>query len=112
MDIVLKSLVSALVTAIVLIIAKFSGPRMAGAIGGLPIVFAVSYVLLTMNTKGQTHDFLVGGIYGALAAILFSIVLIWLNGQFIKSYWLNFAGAYLLCFLFMLALVQFASRSK
>ena len=34
MDILFKSLASALVTGIILIIAKFSGPKLAGAIGG------------------------------------------------------------------------------
>ena len=49
MDILIKSILSGLVTALVLVIAKFAGPRLAGAIGGIPIVFAVSYIFLTMN---------------------------------------------------------------
>ena len=49
MEIVLKSLASAVITAIILLIAKFSGPKLAGAIGGIPIVFAISYVLLTLG---------------------------------------------------------------
>lgn len=69
MDILIKSLASGVVTAIILLIAKFSGPKLAGAIGGIPIVFAISYVLLMWNDKTTTHDFLVGGIYGALAAV-------------------------------------------
>lgn len=112
MEIVLKSLVSAAVTAVVLIIAKFSGPKLAGTIGGLPIVFAVSYILLTMNNRNISRDVLIGGIYGAIAAIFFSLVLIWFNSQFIKSYWLNFAIAYVVCFLFALMLVQMTSHSK
>ncbi|MBI2990001.1 MAG: hypothetical protein HYY51_02300 [Candidatus Magasanikbacteria bacterium] len=112
MDIVLKSLASALATALILLIAKFSGPKLAGAIGGVPIVFAISYILLTMNDKSLSKDFLVGGIYGALAAVFFSLVLIWFNFQFTKSHWLNFAAAYILCFLFALILVQIFSNSK
>lgn len=112
MEIALKSLVSALVTALVLIIAKFSGPKLAGAIGGLPIVFAVSYILLTMNDRDLSREFLIGGVYGALAAILFSALLIWFNSQFIKNYWLNFTIAYFICFLFALILVQITSQSK
>ncbi len=61
MEIILKSLASAVVTAIILIIAKFAGPKLAGAIGGIPIVFAISYVLITMETKVAAKDFLVGG---------------------------------------------------
>ncbi|MDO8499860.1 MAG: hypothetical protein Q7S66_04340 [bacterium] len=34
MDIILKSLASAVVTAIILLIAKFAGPKLAGALGG------------------------------------------------------------------------------
>ncbi|MBI5152522.1 hypothetical protein HZA39_03235 [Candidatus Peregrinibacteria bacterium] len=110
MDIVLKSLASAIATAIILIIAKFSGPKMAGAIGGIPIIFAISYVLLTMNDKSLSRQFLIGGIYGAIGAILFSLILIWLNVQFIKTHWLNFAIAYVLCFLFALVLVYFTNK--
>ena len=51
MEIVLKSLASAVVTGIILLLAKFSGPKLAGAIGGIPIVFAISYVLITMENK-------------------------------------------------------------
>ncbi len=61
MDIVLKSLASAVVTAIILVIAKISGPKLAGAIGGIPIVFAISYVLLTMKDKTISREFLWGG---------------------------------------------------
>ncbi|KKU78100.1 MAG: hypothetical protein UY05_C0068G0001 [Candidatus Peregrinibacteria bacterium GW2011_GWA2_47_7] len=110
MDIVLKSFASAVVTAIVLVVAKFAGPKLAGAIGGLPVVFAISYVFLTSNDKSVTREFLIGGVYGALAAIFFSLVLIWLNMQFIKSHWLNFAIAYVACFFFALALVHFTSK--
>jgi len=60
-------LASAGVTAIILTIAKFSGPKLAGAIGGIPIVFAISYILLTMGDKSISRQFLVGGIYGAIA---------------------------------------------
>lgn len=51
MDIVIKSLASAIITAIILLIAKFSGPKLAGAIGGIPIVFTISYIILTLNNK-------------------------------------------------------------
>ena len=105
MDIILKSLGSALVTAFILLIAKFAGPKIAGAIGGLPIVFAVSYVLLTLHDKSGSKDFLTGGIYGAIAAVFFSLILIWMNYQFAKTYWLNFAIAYILCFAISLLLV-------
>jgi hypothetical protein len=106
MDILLKSVASGIVTAIILVIAKFSGPKLAGAIGGIPIVFAVSYVLLMMGDKNTTSKFLIGGIYGAVAAIFFSLILIWLNSKFINSYWLNFVVAYSLCFLLAFYLVQ------
>ncbi|MBT4121184.1 MAG: hypothetical protein HOA57_04450 [Candidatus Magasanikbacteria bacterium] len=61
MDIILKSLVSAVVTGIILIIAKFAGPKLAGAIGGIPIVFAISYILITAGDKTSANSFLVGG---------------------------------------------------
>ena len=110
MDIIIKSILSGLVTALVLVIAKFAGPRLAGAIGGIPIIFALSYIFLTMQTKSPPRDFLVGGIYGALAGIFFSVVLIWLNAQFLKTYWVNFAIAYILCFLFALGLTYFTAK--
>lgn len=101
---------SAVVTAIILVIAKFSGPKLAGAIGGIPIVFVISYILLTMNDKSLSTKFLVGGIYGAMAGIFFSLILLWLNVQFVKTYWVNLAIAYVLCFLFALTLVHFTSK--
>ena len=110
MEIIIKSLASAVVTAIILLIAKFSGPRIAGAIGGIPIVFAISYVLVSMEDKSLSREFLVGGIYGAIAAIFFSLILIWLNVQFVKTFWPNFIIAYILCFVLALTLVYFTSR--
>ena len=110
MDIIIKSFASGVVTAIILLIAKFAGPKMAGAIGGIPIVFAVSYVMLTLNDKSLSREFLMGGVYGAIAAIFFSFILIWLNSQFIKSHWLNFAIAYILTFTLALALSYFSSK--
>lgn len=61
MDIILKSLASAVVTGLILLLAKYSGPRLAGAIGGIPIVFAISYVLVTMEQRDAARDFLLGG---------------------------------------------------
>lgn len=110
MDIFLKSVASAVVTAIILIVAKFSGPRLGGAIGGIPIVFAVSYVLLTLHDKSISREFLIGGIYGAIAAIFFSVILIWLNAQFVRAHWFTFTGAYIATFLLALALAHFTSK--
>jgi len=110
MDIVLKSLASAVVTAIILLISKYSGAKLGGAIGGIPIVFAISYILLTLKDKSISRDFLVGGIYGAIAAIFFSVVLILLNAKFLESHWLNFAIAYAFCFLLALTLVYFTRQ--
>ena len=110
MDIIIKSIASGIITAIILIIAKFSGPKIAGAIGGIPIVFAVSYVMLTLNNKSLSREFLMGGVYGAIAAIFFSFILIWFNSQFIKSHWLNFIIAYVLTFLLALSLAYFTSK--
>ena len=110
MDIVLKSLASAVVTAIILLISKYSAAKLWGAIGGIPIVFAISYILLTLKDKSISRDFLVGGIYGAIAAIFFSVVLILLNAKFLESHWLNFAIAYAFCFLLALTLVYFTRQ--
>ena len=110
MDIILKSLVSAVVTGVILLIAKFAGPKMAGAIGGIPIVFAISYILVTMKDKAIANDFLVGGVYGAIAAIFFSIILIIFNNKIPEYHWLNFAIAYVLCFLLAFVMVYFTSR--
>ncbi len=110
MDIIFKSLASAVVTAIILMISKFFGSKIAGAIGGLPVVFVVSYIFITMNNKSLSRDFLLGGIYGAIAAIFFSAVLIWINIQFVKSYWVNLIVAYILCFLLSLLLVYLTSN--
>lgn len=105
MDIALKSLAGGVIIAAVLIVSKFVGPRLAGAIGGLPLVFAVSYILVTQRTHASSKDFLVGGVYGAIGAIFFSLILIWLNIQFAKNYWMNFIVAYVLCFFVSLGLV-------
>ena len=110
MDIILKSLVGGIVIALVLVIQKFAGPRLAGAIGGLPLVFAISYILLTLHNKAPSRDFLIGGIYGAIAAIFFSLALIWLNVQFVKNFWLNLIVAYVLCFFLSLSLVYFTAN--
>jgi len=110
MEIILKSLASAVVTALILVLAKFSGPKLAGALGGIPIVFAISYILITMEEKTLAKEFLWGGVYGAIAAIFFSFILIWLNGTFEKSHWVNFAIAYALCFLVAFGLAHFTSK--
>ena len=56
MEIVFKSLASAVVTAIILLISKYSGPRLAGAIGGIPIVFAISYISTVNNCRRWTIE--------------------------------------------------------
>jgi hypothetical protein len=108
MEILLKSLAAAVVTAIILVIAKYAGAKLAGAIGGIPIVFAISYILLTMEDKSTSKDFLVGGIYGAIAAICFSLILIFLNNKFPNMHWTSFAVAYVLCFFVAYGLVHFS----
>lgn len=110
MDIILKSLAAAVVTAIILLVAKFSSPKLAGAIGGIPIVFAISYIFVTLSNKSLARDFLLGGIYGAIAAIFFSLVLIFLNSKFLNSHWLNFVIAYVLCFLLAFGLSVFTNK--
>lgn len=112
MDIILKSLAAAVITALVLVVTKYAGPRLAGALGGIPIVFAVSYVLITMGNRSSAKEFLVGGIYGAIAAILFSVVLIWFNSQFPKYHWISFAVAYVLCFVFAFGMAHFTTTTK
>ncbi len=110
MEIILKSLMAAAVTAGILIIAKFSGPRLAGAIGGVPIIFAISYILLTMRDKAISRELLIGGIYGAVAGIFFSVFLLLLNAQFPKYHWLNFAIAYLGCFLLAAGIAHYTTK--
>lgn len=111
MEIVFKSLASAVVTGIILVIAKYSGPKLAGAIGGIPIVFAISYILITLEKKSAAREFLIGGIYGAIAAIFFSLILIWFNQQFPKHHWVSFTVAYVLCFFFALGLAHFTTKN-
>lgn len=110
MDILFKSLLAAVITGVILLIAKISGPRLAGAIGGIPIVFAISYVMVTMENKLAAKDFLIGGIYGALAAIFFSLILIFFNHKFSDYHWINFAVAYALCFGMAFGMTHFTTR--
>lgn len=110
MVIIYKSLLAAVVTAVILIIEKYSGPRIAGAIGGIPIVFAITFVLITYQDKNilQMSEYLWGGVIGAIAGILFSLILIFLNTKFLHHYWINFVGAYALCFFFALIVSQYS----
>lgn len=110
MEIVLKSLISAVITGAILILNEFVGPKMAGALGGIPIVFAVSYVLITMSDKSTANQFLIGGIYGALAAIFFSLILVLFNNKFPDTHWINFAVAYALCFGFAFGMAYFTTK--
>lgn len=109
MDIIFKSLLSAVVTAVILLIAKFSGARLAGAIGGLPIVFAISYIIITAANRSASKNFLVGGVFGALAAIFFSVILILFNTLSARTHWLNFIIAYALCFLMAFGMAYFST---
>ena len=109
MEIFFKSLASGAITGVILLISSISGPKLAGAIGGIPIVFAISYALLLMDKTMSTKDFLTGGIYGALAAIFFSLILIYFNYKFHGHEWVNFGIAYILCFLFAYLMVHFTS---
>lgn len=109
MEIFFKSIAAGIVTGIILLIAKYSGPRMAGAIGGIPIVFAITYVILMLQNKTTNRDYLVGGVYGAIAAIFFSVICILLN-SYSKNLILNFVVAYGLCFLFAYVMVAVTSK--
>ena len=111
LEIIFKSLISAVITAVILVLAKFANPKLAGAIGGIPIVFAISYVLVTMEDRLASTDFLIGGAYGAVAAIFFSVILIVFNGKFPEQHWINFAVAYALCFCMAYGLTYFTSNT-
>lgn len=110
MEILLKSVGAGIVTGIILLLAKYVGPKVAGAIAGIPIIFAVSYVLMIMRDKSGATDYLIGGIYGALAAVFFSLVLIFLNQKITEHYYLNFAIAYALCFCFAYGMAVFTTK--
>ena len=110
MDIVIKSLAAAVATAIILLVNKMLGPKTAGVVGGLPIVFAISYILVTMQNKSLSRDFLIGGIGGAVAAIFFSLILIWLNAQFLKAHWINLIVAYVITFLIALIFIYLLTK--
>jgi drug/metabolite transporter (DMT)-like permease len=114
MVIIYKSLLAAVVTAVILLIEKHSGPRIAGAIGGIPIVFAITFVLITYQEKNiaQMSEFLWGGVIGACAGILFSLLLIFLNKNFTHHYWLNFVATYVLCFFFALLVSQYSKELR
>lgn len=99
MDIVLKSFVAWGAAALVLTVAKYAGPRMAGAVGGVPIIFAVSYILVTYHNKPAAKNFLIGGAYGTIGFIVFLGALLLLNQRYAANHWINFAFAYALCLL-------------
>ncbi|OGH88475.1 MAG: hypothetical protein A3J93_04395 [Candidatus Magasanikbacteria bacterium RIFOXYC2_FULL_42_28] len=111
MEIILKSLISAVITGLILVVSNYASPKLAGALGGIPIVFAVSYVLITMQNKSVAKDFLAGGVYGAIAAIFFSIILILFNYLFPKYHWVNFIIAYALCFLAAFGMSYFTTKN-
>jgi len=110
MEIIYKSFVSAIITAIILLISKYFGPRLAGAIAGIPIVYAISYVLITMEAQNKAKSYLVGGIYGAIAMIFFIVILILFNWKFPNTHWINFAAAYILCLLLAIGMVQLTTK--
>jgi len=110
MEILLKSLASSVVVAALLLLSEYVGPKLAGAIGGIPIIFAISYVLVIHQNQASSQDFLMGGIYGAVAAIFFSLILIGFNHFFPQHVWINFTVAYILCFFFALGSVYVTSK--
>lgn len=110
MDILLKSLASAVIVGIILTIANFAGPKVAGAISGIPIISAITYVIITMSDKGTSTDFVYGLICGAIATIFFSILLLVLNYAAPKFHWINFSIAYFLCFISSVVLANLTSK--
>jgi len=110
MDIIWKSLLAAVITAVILIIERSVGPKIAGAIGGIPIVYAISYVLVTYAERDSDKiaGFLRGGVYGAIAAVLFCVLLGILSYKLPDYYWVNFTVSYITCFLLALCLATFA----
>jgi uncharacterized membrane protein (GlpM family) len=108
-DILLKSFVAWGAAALILTVAKFAGPRMAGAIAGIPIVFAVSYILVTYSNKSTSRNFLIGGLYGTAGFVVFVVSLVLLNQRFPANYWLNFTLAYLICLAVAVLLTHFSS---
>jgi uncharacterized membrane protein (GlpM family) len=106
MEIILKSLASGVITGIIIYLSNHLNPTLAGAIGGIPIVFAISYILITTQDRSLSTQFLLGGIYGAIAAIFFSLFLIGLN-KFALHHWLNFFIAYVACFLLALLMSKY-----
>jgi uncharacterized membrane protein (GlpM family) len=96
MDILIKSIVGGFVIALVLIFAKFFGPRVAGFVSAIPASFVVGYILTTIEEKNiiSIEKFLTGGFIAGIAFILFIGVLLGAN-KLGFGYWESLIIAYL-----------------
>lgn len=110
MSILIKSILSGVIVGLILLLSKYLGPKLAGAIGGVPLIFALTYGLTIAETPEKAQGFLLGGIYGSIAGMVFIGLLMVLNFYFIKTYWINFGVAYALCFLLALSMVYMGGK--
>jgi len=85
-DIVIKSLSAAAITGIILVVTKLTNKKIAGVIGGIPIVYAISYVLLTLENKKLSENYLKGEISGTIATVIFRVLLLIINKHSPQTY--------------------------
>ena len=102
MDILIKSIIGGFVIALVLIVGKFFGPKLAGFVSAIPAGFVAGYVLFTVEEQNiaSIERFLTGGIIASIVFVLFIGVLLGAN-KLGFGYWESLAIAYffwVICF--------------
>jgi len=99
MEILLKSIFGGFVIGLVLLISKLFGEKLAGVISAVPMIFILSFIFVTVDTKSpeKIRLFLEGGFWGIAFFVGSILGLYWLS-QYSDRYWMNIALVYLLWF--------------
>jgi uncharacterized membrane protein (GlpM family) len=99
LEISLRFLIAGLVVIGVWLLTKFINPKIAGAIAVMPSVFSLAYIFAFAGSKdvAAMNKFVVGGMYGVFAWLVFLPTLYFLNTRL--SFWAAFGIAFVVWFL-------------
>lgn len=80
MDILLKGFFGGIVVIIVLVAEKYLGAKVAGVLGGIPLIFAISFAFVALKTGQEgAINFIKGGFWSLLPTLFFYLLLSFLT---------------------------------
>jgi len=107
MDILLKGFASGVIVMGVLLAERYFGAKVAGILGGIPLVFAISFAFIALKTgKEGAQNFILGGFWSLLPTLFFYFLLSFVTLRNGDHPLVNLALTYLLSFVLIFLILS------